>query len=107
MIDSDIRVAVTSFGYPCVANEYAGTAETYFVFNYSVVPVDFSDDEPQHEKYLVQLHLIAPLTSDLASTRKSIRRAIQAAFMYPTETNVSDEKKQHFVFEFEGVESAG
>ncbi len=107
MIDADIRAAVASFSYPCAANEYAGTAETYFVFNYSVIPVDFSDDEPQHEKYLVQLHLVAPLTSDLAATRKLIRQAIQAAFMYPTETNVSDEKKQHFVFEFEGVGSAG
>jgi hypothetical protein len=100
-IDDRIMGAVASTGYPCAANIYTGTAQAYFVFDYIVLPDDFADDDPQHERHLVQLHFFAPHTLNTVAIRKNIRDLIQAAFMRPSETPAHDEKKQHYVFEFE------
>ena len=100
-MESNIRAAVEPLGPPCAANIYTGSAEAYFVFNYQVIPDNFADNEPQHERYLVQLHLYAPHTFNTESLRKSVRQTVQNAFMRPTELNASDEIKQHYVFEFE------
>ena len=71
--ETEIKAAVSSLNYPCAANIYEGTASTYFVFNYSVIPDDYADNEANHERYLVQLHLFAPHTLNTVTTRKAIR----------------------------------
>lgn len=105
-MESDIKAALVLLGYPCAANIYTGSAKTYFVFNYQVIPANFADNEPQHERYLVQLHLYAPHTQNTETLRKSTRRAIQAAFMRPSELNVADDVNQHYVYEFEVADGA-
>lgn len=105
-VEAQIRAAVSTLGYPCVANIYAGAEKTYFVFNYTVLPDNFADDEPQHERYLVQLHLYAPHTLNTAATRKTIRSLLRGAFNAPTEMAASDELNQHYVFEFEVTDGA-
>ena len=49
--EAELKAAVSSLNYPCAANIYEGTATTYFVFNYSVIPDDFADNEANHERY--------------------------------------------------------
>ena len=105
-MESNIRAAVEPLGPPCAANIYTGSAETYFVFNYQVIPDNFADNEPQHERYLVQLHLYAPHTQNTESLRKSVRRAIQSGFARPSELNASDKVNQHYVYEFEVLDGA-
>ena len=105
--ESELKAAVVSFGYPCAANVYEGTAETYLVFNYSIIPDDYADDEANHERYVAQLHLFAPHTLNTVTIRKSIRDLIQAAFMRPTEMPAHDEIKQHYVYEFEAEYGTG
>ena len=101
-VAEDIRAAVAFTGYPCAQNVYKGEAQEYFVFNLTVLPVDFADDEPQHERYLVMLHLYCPPKQDTTELRKNIKLAVQSAgFCYPSEENASDEQRQHIVFEFE------
>lgn len=99
--EAELKAAVSSLNYPCAANIYEGTASTYFVFNYTIIPDDYADDEANHERYLVQLHLFAPHTLNTVTTRKSVRNLIQAAFMRPSEMPAHDELKQHYVYEFE------
>lgn len=105
-IEASIKAAVASTGYPCAANIYTGSAETYFVFNYQVIPDNFADNEPQHERYLVQLHLYAPHTLNTATIRKTIRGLIKSAFTAPSEMAASDELNQHYVYEFEVLDGA-
>jgi hypothetical protein len=100
-MEADIKAALVSLAYPCAANIYEGTASTYFVFNYTIIPSNFADDEPQHDKYLVMVHFYAPHTLNTVTIRKSIRSLIQTAFMRPTEMPAHDELKQHYVYEFE------
>lgn len=106
-IESRIRTALVPLGYKTYPATYDGADETYFVFNYTIIPDDYADDEANHERYLVQLHLFAPHTLNTVTTRKSIRNLIQAAFMRPSEMPAHDELKQHYVYEFEAEYGTG
>lgn len=100
-IEASIKAAVASTGYPCAANIYTGAETTYFAFNYTILPTNYADDEPQHDKYLVQVHFYAPHVLNTATIRKTIRGLIKTAFDAPTEMPAHDEKNQHYVYEFE------
>jgi len=104
--EAELKAAVSSLNYPCAANIYAGAEKTYFVFNYTVLPDDFADDDAQHERYLVQLHFYAPHTLNTATIRKTIRGLIKSAFTAPSEMAASDELNQHYVYEFEVLDGA-
>ena len=105
-MEASIKAAVASTGYPCGTNVYTGTETTYFVFNYTVLPDNFADNEPQHERYLVQLHFFAPHILNTDTVRKTIRGLIKTAFAAPTEMNASDKTNQHYVYEFEVLDGA-
>ena len=106
-MDSSIKAAVAFTSYPCAANAYTGAATTYFVFNYTILPDNFADNEPQHERYLVQVHFCAPHTLNTVTIRRSIRTALRNAFNAPTEMPAHDEKNQHYVYEFEVTDGTG
>lgn len=104
-IDKTIITALSSFGYACYHNVYTGTDDTYFVMNYDVVPDDYSDDSPDYNRYLCQVHLYCPITMNTISIAKQIKLAIEnGGFSYPEQTDASDEETQHLVFSFEGIE---
>lgn len=104
-IDKTIRTALSPFEYACYHNTYTGTDEVYFVFNYNVLPMAFSDDSPFYNQYLCQVHLYCPITMNTITLAKQIKIAIEnAGFTYPEQEDASDEDNQHLVFEFEGVE---
>jgi len=104
-IDKTIRTALAPFDYACYHNTYTGTDETYFVFNYNVVPDDYSDDSPEYNRYLCQVHFYAPYTFNSITLAKQVKLLLEnAGFTYPEQVDASDEEGQHIVFEFEGVE---
>lgn len=101
-VASRLIAAIRPLGYPISQNQYIGEQPVYFVFNLSAFPADFADDEPQHERVMVQLHLFAPHTTNTTMLQKEVKAAIRdAGFQYPVLENASDEDNQHLVFESE------
>lgn len=99
-VQSDIWAALAFTGLPYSDNIHTGDNPAYLVLTLNAIPDDYADDAPQHEKNLVMLHLYCPHTQNTTTLRKSIKLALQSAgFTYPTETDASDELKQHIVFE--------
>lgn len=62
-LESDIGTLVAFSGFPCVANEYNGDEESYFVFTTSTQGLFFADDRPVVEREAVSLHYTARTVS--------------------------------------------
>lgn len=110
-IAGDIAAAVAFTGYPVHQVSYDGEEATYFVVNMNAIPTNYADDAPQHDRWLIQLHLFAPFTLNTTAIRRQIRDALfGAGFSYPhlvdasETTRSTDGTEQHIVFEFEAVE---
>ena len=94
--------ALAFTGYEVSFNTYIGTSPTYFVFLVNSVPTYFTDDEVMYVINNVDLHFYCPITMNTTELRKNVKKALQSAgFTYPIETDVSDERSQHFLYEFE------
>lgn len=112
-INETIISAVVPIVPVCVPDLYQPevgeqTAEIYCTFNYNTIPDNFGDDEPEHERVLIQVHLYAPLGFDTIEKRRAIPKALASAGMtWPTYTNASDKDGQHHVFECETVREVG
>lgn len=105
-VDAKIIGALSSLGYPPQADVYGGTATTYIVFSYNTAPVAFGDNAPTHERYMVTVHFLCPLTTDAVTIRQSIKTLLFAAgFTWPDEINLSDEDGQDYAFECEITEA--
>ena len=78
---------------PTADGVYKGAATEYIVFNYTELPADFADDDAAHYRYLVQVHLYAPLEKNTRTYRREISRRLVAA--------ASDKNGQHYAFECE------
>lgn len=90
------------------ASQAEGKREVYITFNYDTLPDDFGDDEPGHERALVQVHLYAPAGRNVLPQRRAVKRALQGAgFTWPRYTNASDKNGQHHVFECEAAVETG
>jgi len=100
-VASEIRTALASTGYPIEQGLYTGGATTYITFNLSTLPDLYGDNEPGFERYLIQIHLIAPATTDTTATQATIKSLLVAGgFDYPSTINASDDPaEQHIVFE--------
>lgn len=104
-INEQIRAALEEFEYPCYHNVYTGEEQTYFVFNYTVIPDSYSDDSPEYNRYLCQVHLYSLITLNTITLSKRIKLALEeAGFTYPEQVDASDDDSQHIVFECVGVE---
>lgn len=109
-VNSEIIAAVKDIA-PCYPwDVYAGSEDDklsrYFVFNYETLPNVFGDDDAPYERYLIQLHYFCPRGENTVALRKKIKRnIIDAGFTFPFETNASDSDGQHYVFEFETIDS--
>ena len=64
---------------PTADSVYKGAATEYIVFNYTELPADFADDDAAHYRYLVQVHLYAPLEKNTRTYRREISRRLVAA----------------------------
>ena len=77
---------------PTADGVYKGAATEYI----------FADDDAAHYRYLVQVHLYAPLEKNTRTYRREIsRRLVAAGFTRPTVTPASDKNGQHYAFECE------
>lgn len=104
-VDEKLRNALLSFGDPVENAVYLGKEKRYYVFNYSTLGADFGDDSPGHERYLVQVHLFAPLWENVTKRVRDTKRVLyKAGFTWPDTENVSDETGRHIVFECETAE---
>lgn len=98
---------------PTEADVYEGKEAVYITFNYNSLPADFGDDEPAHERFLIQVHLWAPAGYNTLAKRRAIKKALSAVATWPSYTNASGttgNKKdvgQHHVFECELAQAAG
>lgn len=85
-------------------NENKTVEETYFVFNYSTYGADYADDDPNAERYLVQVHLYAPLASSTSGIIKQAKKALHdSGCLWPETQNASDNAGRHIVLETEYV----
>lgn len=104
-VDAVIKSALSAFGDPVANAVYHGDAERYYVFNYSTIGSDFADDGPAHERYLVNVHLFAPLCENVTQRIKRTKKALSdAGFTWPEMVNASDDEGRHIVFECEIAE---
>lgn len=106
-VDEKIRAVVEPLVPVCVPGIYTGEAEEYCTFNYTEIPCAFGDNRPHAIRCLVQLHWFLPLKQRPHPTKKALRRALMAVrgFTAPTITDATDGGGQHYVYEFEAVES--
>lgn len=106
-VNSRICAALASLKVPVQADTYvpADPSEHYFTFNVSTLGADFADDEPGHERALLQLHYYCPTSYDSVARVRQIKRLLFAAdFTWPNMTTAGDAAGQHVVFEFETAE---
>ena len=91
---------------PTADSVYKGAATEYIVFNYTELPADFADDDAEHYRYLVQVHLYAPLEKNTRTYRREIsRRLVAAGFLIYTLLHsglVVDAELFHFECEIAG-----
>ena len=105
-VDAKIMAALSPFGDPVERSVYHGDAKRYYTFNYTTLAADFGDDEPQHERYLIQVHLFAPLNENILQQVRKTKKALYAAgFVYPDTRDSSDDDSRHIVFESETAEA--
>lgn len=110
-VNKKIRDALSPFGYPVSWGEHIGSEPQYYSFNYSTFGIDFADDAPNHERYLVQVHFYCPRTFDPEQLSEDTKHALFAAgFTWAEMTDASVEDGRHLVFECEiaeGVRETG
>lgn len=104
LLNERLKTALGKFGLPVSDGVYGGEETKYIAFNYNAIKTGFGDDKAEHVKYQIQVHLYAPAGDDLVQLRVNMKQGLyKAGFEYPDETNVSDEKGQHIVFEMEEI----
>lgn len=80
-------------------------SKTYFVFNYSTFGSGYADNDPTAEIFLIQVHLFAPLGTNLTRIKRKTKAALhEAGFTWPETVDASDEEGRHIVFEFQYAE---
>ena len=106
-INQTLKVALDPVA-PTEADAYEGKKSVYITFNYNTDPINYGDDEPEHERVSIQVHLYAPTGFDTIEKRRAIPKALASAGMtWPAYTNASDKDGQHHVFECEAVREVG
>lgn len=107
-INEQVIQALEPLGYPVVPDRYTGDEKIYLTFNYGSRGGLFSDDAPQFDICMLQVHLFAPHGANVVALRGSIRQRLFAAgFTWPEVTDAGagdrtqDPEGQHIVFECE------
>lgn len=107
-INSVIRAALIDANFTvCELNIYTGTEDKYYTFNYDTSGANFGDDEPEHERALIQVHLVCPLVyNSLTQIKLTKQRLFALGCTWPEMTDASDEAGQHYIFECEFLAGA-
>lgn len=108
-IDEELQTTLMALGAPVknavfLNDEDVLCTEAYITFNYATVGMNYADDEPQCEDYLVQVHIFAPLNVNTTGLVRKAKRALSSAgYTWPETTNASDSNGRHIVLECEKV----
>lgn len=105
-VEARVKAALDVFGDPVEKSVLYGAADQgparYYAFSCRSFGGAFGDDEPDCERWLVTVHLFAPLTENCVRRARETKRALFAAgFTWPQYTDATDEDGQHLVFECE------
>lgn len=101
-INEIITAALVPLGDVVEYEVYTGQDIQYYTFNSSAYGDDFGDDEPGHERYLVQVHFFCPLTYKVTPRIAQTKQVLFAAgFTWPSVVDASDVDARHIVFECE------
>ena len=103
-VEARVKAALDGFGDPveksllhAAAGEYP---PRYYTFQCNSIGADFGDDAPGCERWLVSVHLFAPLCEDCVGRARATRQALFAAgFTWPRMVDATDQDGQHYVFE--------
>ena len=100
-VGSKLKTALTATALPVEQDVYTGTAATYIVFNYWTTPIWNQDDAPTYEQVNINVHLFAPMTTNLEALIAQIKALLAAAgYAYPETRNLTDDKTgRHIVFD--------
>ncbi len=108
-IDEELQTTLAALGVPVknavfLGDEDALCEEAYITFNYSTIGMEYADDSPQFEKYLVQVHIFAPLKTNTMKLVRTAKRALASAeYTWPETINASDNYGRHIILECEKV----
>lgn len=106
-MNKKLKDALDTLGDPVEMGEVIG-GDQYYSFNYTILGADYSDDAPNHQRYLIQVHFYCPRTFDTVQRIRDTQNALfSAGFTWPDVITGSDEDGQHIIFECEGVEGVG
>lgn len=107
MLDDRIRAAIDPLVAVCVPDLYTGDEEEYCTYNYNEIATMFADNRPHVVRYLIQVHWFLPLKRRPQPKKRALRRALGTMPLatWPTIENASDEIGQHYVYEFQAVDT--
>ena len=106
-VEARVKAALDVFGDPVEKSVlYVATdAKRYYTFSCKSFGDAFGDDEPDCERWLVTVHLFAPLTENCVRRARATKRALSdAGFTWPQYADATDQDGQHHVFECETTE---
>lgn len=103
-VEERVKAALDVFGDPVEKSVLyvAAGAVRYYTFSCASTGDDFGDDEPGCERWMVMVHLFAPLAENCNQRAKETKQALfDAGFTWPRQTDATDQDGQHLVFECE------
>lgn len=105
-VEAQIVAALSPFGDPVEKSLLYAAANKrprrYYTFVCQSIGDAYGDDEPGCERWLVQVHLFAPLGENCIRRAGATKRALFAAgFTWPRMVDATDHDGQHYVFECE------
>lgn len=109
-VETRVKAVLDVFGDPVEKSVLSAGARDrpgrYYTFSCESFGDDFGDDEPEHERYLVSVHLFAPLDENCIRRVKATKRALFAAgFTWPRVVDATDQDGQHYVLECETADA--
>lgn len=92
--DRKIEQVLQETGIPVKYYEYAGTKETYIVYNEETEqPTNYADNKPQDEITWWQVHIFAPKESDFRKRKEEVKHLLQQADFTVTDIRSLYEKE--------------
>ncbi len=105
-VEARIVAALSPFGDPVEKSLLYAAANKrphrYYTFVVQSLGDAYGDDEPGCERWLVQVHLFAPLAENCIRRAAQTKKALfEAGFTWPSMVDATDQDGQHYVFECE------
>lgn len=91
---------------PVYPDFYVAKENEYIVFTFNISPRLFGDNEAEYIVYSVRVDYVAPRKANVINKRVAIFKAIKEIGTYPSETNATTDEVQHYVYDFEMVDTA-